>query len=403
MGKQPDGDHAPLDGALPRSTSSLSLYLHIPFCARRCGYCDFVTYTADELHRDGVVVTHGSYIDAVIAELSLAQQVLGGQPQIPTIFIGGGTPSLLEPTLIARTLDAVREKFSVVKGVEITIEANPDSVTAEALEIWRRAGVNRISFGMQSAVPHVLTTLDRTHQPENVSKSVRAARSAGFEQVSVDLIYGTPGESLSDWQRSIEEALALESDHISAYALIVEEGTRLAAQVDRGELVMPDDDETATKYEMADQAFSAAGLQWYELSNWSKANSQCQHNRAYWLSKDWWGIGPGAHSHVQGVRWWNLKHPGAYASRLAQGHSPAAAREIVSEQSRRWEDILLQLRLREGLDSTLLDQRGSKEAEVWIEQGHLQRHGERLVLSLSGRLVADAIARSITPDFPPNP
>lgn len=399
MGKLPEGDVAPLDGALPATTNSLSLYIHIPFCARRCGYCDFTTFTAEELVRDGISVTHNTYVDSAISELKLARRVLGeGTIGVPTIFIGGGTPSLIDPTLLAETLNTVRNLFELSPQAEVTIEANPDSVTPEGLDVWRDAGVNRISMGMQSAVPHVLQVLDRTHNPENVERSVKMARDAGFEQISVDLIYGAPGESLEDWKRTLESALSLGTDHISAYALIVEEGTRLAAQVSRGELVMPDDDETATKYEIADEAFTSAGLPWYELSNWSKSGSQCQHNIAYWESKDWWGIGPGAHSHVQGVRWWNVKHPAAYASKLAQSHSPASARETLDSLSRRVEKILLQLRLREGLDAALLDTAGLSAADEWISQGHLESRDQRLVLTRSGRLVADAIARAITPD-----
>lgn len=400
MGKLPEGDQAPLDGALPASTQSLSLYLHIPFCARRCGYCDFNTFTAEELVRDGVSVTHDSYVDVVLEELKLARRVLGDHDiQIPTIFIGGGTPSLIEPTLMAKVLDGVRNHFDLRSGAEVTIEANPDSVTAESLAIWRASGINRISMGMQSAVPHVLEVLDRTHKPENVERAVRMARSEGFEQVSVDLIYGAPGESLDDWSVTLENALGLHTDHISAYALIVEEGTKLAAQINRGDVVMPEDDETAAKYEMADEAFGAAGMPWYELSNWSKSGSECQHNIAYWQSRDWWGIGPGAHSHVKGVRWWNVKHPAAYAAKLNQNHSPAAARETLSDSDQKIESILLQLRLRSGLKTSLLDPHGIEQAQLWITSGHLERAGERLVLTRPGRLVADAIARSITPDF----
>jgi oxygen-independent coproporphyrinogen-3 oxidase len=262
------------------------------------------------------------------------------------VFVGGGTPTLLPAADLVRLLDTVRSVFGLADDAEVTTEANPDSVEPSQLETLRAGGFTRISFGMQSAVPSVLATLDRTHDPANVPRAVAAARAAGFGQVSLDLISGTPGESLADWQTSVEAALALSPDHVSAYALIVEEGTALARRVARGELAAPDDDDVADKYELADQLLEAAGYDWYELSNWARTpTAQCRHNLGYWTGADWWGVGPGAHSHIGGVRWWNVKHPTAYAARLDNRSSPAQARETLDPETRRVERVLLESRL----------------------------------------------------------
>ncbi len=322
----PDGDPAPSDGSLPAEalaglgTRPFGVYLHVPFCAVRCGYCDFNTYTATEL---GGGASQATYARTALTELALAGRVLGDEaPQAETVFVGGGTPTLLSPDDLGLLLDGVRARFGLAPDAEVTTEANPDSVTAESLQMLRDKGFTRVSFGMQSAVPHVLATLDRTHDPERVPDAVRWARAAGLD-VSLDLIYGTPGESLDDWRTSVEAALACRPDHVSAYALVVEEGTRLATRVRRGEVTMPDDDDEADKYELADELLTAAGLSWYEVSNWAtSAGTRCRHNVGYWSGGDWWGVGPGAHSHVGGVRWWNVKHPSAYAGRLAAAPEP---------------------------------------------------------------------------------
>ena len=286
--------------------NELAFYVHIPYCARRCGYCDFNTYTPSELSiSSDLSGVSRNYIDLVIAEISSARKVSKADV-VPTIFFGGGTPTLMEPKDLGRVIAAIKNNFDLAPNAEITTEANPDTVNKYKLAELREVGINRISFGMQSAVPHVLAALDRTHNPANVAQSVKDARAVGFDEVSVDLIYGTPGESMSDWQESIDTALSLPISHISAYALIVEQGTKLGAQVKRGEVVMPDDDETADKYFLADEKFKAAGLDWYELSNWSKPGSESKHNLAYWNGANWWGAGPGAHSHIDGKRWWNV-------------------------------------------------------------------------------------------------
>ncbi len=388
-GALPDGDPVPTDGALPegvRANGPLGVYVHVPFCRTRCGYCDFNTYT----DLDG---QQASYADKVVEELRLSRGVLGDVPPVATVFVGGGTPTLLPAADLARVLHAVRDELGLAADAEVTTEANPDSVDPRSLAALREAGFTRISFGMQSAVPHVLAVLDRTHTPGRAQQAVVEARAAGFEQISLDLIYGTPGESEQDWQTSLDAALSAEPTHVSAYALIVEEGTRLGAQVRRGEVPMPDDDVLADRYLMAEQ--SLASLGWYEVSNWGEP---CRHNLAYWRGADWWGAGPGAHSHVGGVRWWNVKHPTAYAARLARGHSPAQAREVLSEEDRRVERVLLELRLVEGLPLEVLRPIGLAAAGRHAEGGLLVADAldqGRAVLTLRGRLLADAVVRDL--------
>ncbi|MCW2823986.1 MAG: coproporphyrinogen oxidase [Aeromicrobium sp.] len=372
---------------------SFGMYVHVPFCSVRCGYCDFNTYTANEL---GDGATRESYADTAIGEVRLAAEQVGRRP-VETVFFGGGTPTQLPAGDLVRLLGAIDESFGLVDGVEVTTEANPDSVTPESLATLRAGGFNRISFGVQSAVPHVLATLDRTHDPAGVPQAVRWAREAGFDQVSVDLIYGTPGESMTDWRTSVEQAIALGPDHISAYALIVEQGTAFARKVNRGEVVMPDDDETADKYVLADELFTAAGLGWYELSNWARDEAaQCRHNVLYWHSDDWFGIGPGAHSHVGGERWWNVKHPAAYAQRLAAGESPRHDGESIDAATAHLERIMLETRLRTGLDLAALSPAGREAIPDVLGRGLGTVTDGRLVLTRDGRLLADAVVRQLT-------
>jgi oxygen-independent coproporphyrinogen-3 oxidase len=317
---------------------------------------------------------------------------------VSTVFIGGGTPTLLSPADLGSVVAAVGAEFGLAADAEITTESNPDSVDARHLAELREVGFNRVSFGMQSAVVHVLRTLDRTHDPRRVPEVVKGARRAGFEQVSLDLIYGTPGESAADWDTTIDAALASEPDHVSAYSLIVEDGTALARRVRRGELPMPDEDDLADKYLAADARFEAAGLGWYEVSNWARdAAARCRHNVGYWTGGDWWGVGPGAHSHVGGVRWWNVKHPAAYADRLASGVSPAHAGETLEPESRRTERVLLEVRLREGLPIEVLDPVGLEGVPELVDRGLVTREEDRLVLTLRGRLLADAVVRDLLP------
>jgi putative oxygen-independent coproporphyrinogen III oxidase len=405
----PDGDPAPADGRLPASATdgaaarAFGVYLHVPFCAVRCGYCDFNTYTALELGPPALPgAGQAGYARAAADEVAFAATAMArsGVPARPasTVFLGGGTPTLLPAGDLALLLTAVREHLGLADGAEVTTEANPDSVTPESLRALAAAGFTRVSFGMQSAVPHVLATLERTHDPLRVPDVVRWARNAGLD-VSLDLIYGTPGESVDDWRRSLDAALACEPDHVSAYALVVETGTRMAVQVRRGELPEPDEDDLAVKYELADEALTAAGLGWYEVSNWARTPGHaCRHNLGYWRGDDWWGIGPGAHSHVGGVRWWNVKHPAAYARRVADGVSPASAREVLDDEARLVEQVLLGVRVAEGLDAVTLPEAGRAALDRLVLDGLVDDAAAargRVVLTRRGRLLADAVVRAL--------
>lgn len=400
-GPLPEGDAAPLDGLLPEGSALVSAgrdfgaYVHVPFCRVRCGYCDFNTYTSTELQG----ASQSDYIDEVTKEIALAKTVLsaaGISPRpLSTVFFGGGTPTLLPAKDLARALGVLRDTWGLAPGAEITTEANPDSVDAPYLQTLVEAGFTRVSFGVQSAMPHVLATLDRTHDPKRVPGVVQAAKDVGLE-VSVDLIYGTPGESLEDWRRSLEQAISLETGHISAYALIVEQGTALERQIRRGEVVAPDDDLQADMYELADQMLSDASFGWYEVSNWAKSEAQrSRHNLSYWKNQDWWGFGPGSHSHIAGTRFWNVKHPAAYAQKLSLGHSPAAGREQPDANASDLERVLLEIRLREGTSSG-----GFAPALVaaLIGDGLITYEAARagqLVLTLPGRLRADEVVRRL--------
>ncbi len=397
----PLGEPAPRDGSLPVTTDGatpFSVYLHVPFCRVRCGYCDFNTYTATELRG----ARQDEYADTVVREIALARSVLvdaGPLRPASTVFFGGGTPTLLPAGDLARMLDGVRGAFGVADDAEVTVEANPDTVTDAVAAELAAAGVTRLSIGMQSAVPHVLDALDRTHDPSNVRTAVDAARRADLD-VSVDLIYGAPGESIDDWRVSLDAAIALEPDHISAYALIIEDGTKLERRIRRGEVAMPDDDMQADMYELADEMLAGAGFEWYEVSNWARDEARrSRHNLAYWQGADWWGFGPGAHSHVAGVRFWNVKHPAAYAQRLAAGESPAAARERPDDDARALETVLLRTRIREGLPIAELRGNRARAVSELIADGLIDGAAAlrgRITLTRRGRLLADAVARALT-------
>ncbi|GAA3615411.1 radical SAM family heme chaperone HemW [Microlunatus ginsengisoli] len=401
-GALPEGDPAPPDGALPpaalagRGARPFGIYLHVPFCTVRCGYCDFNTYTAAELGA-APGTSQDAYVAAALAEIDLAGRVLGDRtPPVDTVFVGGGTPTLLAPERLGLLLDRVRTVFGLASDAEVTTEANPESVDAGGLARLREVGFTRISFGMQSAVPHVLATLDRVHSAGRPAQCAAEARAAGFEQISLDLIYGTPGESAADWETSLDTALAASPDHLSAYALIVEDGTPLARRVRRGELPMPDDDDLADKYLAAEERLVGAGFAAYEVSNWATSPAaRCRHNIGYWRSADWWGIGPGAHSHVGGTRWWNVKHPRAYADRLAAGTSPAYAREVLGADVRRIERVLLELRMSDGLDPAVLIPTELARVPDLIVRGLLEPGGGPLRLTLAGRLLADGVIRDL--------
>lgn len=405
MAVLPVGDAAPADGTLPAAAlrgladQPFGVYVHVPFCATRCGYCDFNTYTPGEL---GSSASPSRWLDAVRRELSLAVRVLGTPVPANTVFVGGGTPSLLGADGLAAVLDAIRESLGVAPGAEVTTEANPESTAPDFFAGIAAAGYTRVSLGMQSAAPHVLAVLDRVHTPGRPVAAAAQARAAGIEHVSLDLIYGTPGETRDDLAASLEAVLAAGVDHVSAYALVVESGTALARRVARGELPAPDDDVLAERYEQIDATLSAAGLHWYEVSNWARsAQSQCRHNLGYWAGGNWWGAGPGAHSHVGGVRWWNVKHPARYAAALAGGCSPAAGRELLTPDQRYTEQVMLGLRLADGLPLDLLDAPGRAAADRARADGLATIvSGDRLALTLRGRLLTDTVVRNLLVPHP---
>lgn len=403
-GQAPPGQPVPADGSLPEASAvrlgaaPFGVYVHVPFCLTRCGYCDFNTYTAAEL---GSGASRESYPALAIDEIRLAARVLRGQAgPVQTVFFGGGTPTLLPPGQLAAILRAIDAELGLAPGAEVTAEANPETIDARSLAQLRDGGVTRLSVGMQSAVPHVLAVLDRVHEPGRPEQCIAWARAAGFDRLSLDLIYGTPGESDADWQASLDAAVGAGPDHISAYSLIIEDGTRLAARIRRGELPAPDDDVLADRYLMADDRLAAAGLAWYEVSNWAAGpGSQCRHNQLYWTGGDWWGVGPGAHSHVAGTRWWNVRHPAAYARRISAGASPGQAREILTDAEQATERIMLSTRLAAGCpvaDLTLAGRVAARQAAADGLVSDAALAGGTIRLTRRGRLLADAVIRAIT-------
>ncbi len=397
MARLPAGDPAPADGALPAEalagvgTQPFAFYVHVPFCASRCGYCDFNTYVPGENGAEQA----GGYVGAVLSEIDLAARVLPSLPRVDTVFFGGGTPTLLPAADLTRILHRIDERFGLKAGAEVTTEANPESVGPAKLEALREAGFTRISLGMQSAVGRVLATLDRAHSPGRPQQAVAEARAAGFDQVSLDLIYGTPGETADDWRRSLDAALSADPDHLSTYSLIVEPGTRLAAQVRRGELEVPGEDVIVDRFETTERVLAEAGMEWYETCSWATGEvAWCRHNLGYWGGGDWWGAGPGAHSHIGWVRWWNVLHPRAWSERLANGTSPAAARETPGADELRLERVMLGLRLRAGVALGDLTRGGRAAADRHVADGLLEAADHaagRAVLTLRGRLLADPV------------
>jgi oxygen-independent coproporphyrinogen-3 oxidase len=407
-GPLPDGDQAPADGLFSKTeiqgheSRSFHAYVHIPFCKDICGYCDFNTYTATQLGS----LKQSDYARSLISEIALSAKVLENSGVTPrrftTVFFGGGTPSLLPAMDLVEILYALSDQFGFVEDAEITTEANPDTVTVEKFTELREAGFNRVSIGMQSAVPSVLKTLERTHNPDNVATAFQIVKDLGFG-TSLDLIFGAPGETLDQWRASLEAAIALSPDHLSAYSLIVEPGTKLARQINSRQLVDVDEDLQAEKYELTEALLSEAGYGWYEISNWSKSDDlQSNHNLAYWMGQDWWGYGPGAHSHLGSVRWWNQKHPLTYSKKLESLVSPAAGREQLSEQTAALERVLLESRTSAGMsisDLVALEPGAGEKVPGLIAEGLIQ--GEQaikgqLVLTVKGRLLADAVVRILT-------
>jgi len=404
----PTGDPPPPDGRLSRTTLDAAFgvpfgaYVHVPFCETRCGYCDFNTYTSAELPG----ISRGTYADTVLQEIRLAAEVLTGGdalgdriPPLTSIFFGGGTPTLLPAEHLGVLIKELADRFGLAEDVEITTEANPETVTPGYFTRLREAGFTRVSLGMQSAVPKILAVLDRTHRPGRPEEAVAEARAAGFEHVNLDLIYGSPHETDADWEQSLRSAIAAGPDHISAYALVVEQGTAMARQVAAGVIPAPDDDVAADRYVMADEILGAAGYEWYEVSNWALSErSACRHNELYWSDANWWGFGPGAHSHVSGVRWWNVKHPTRYAAALESGRSPAAGRETLDPAARYTEKIMLGVRMRAGLPTYELTDKARAslpQLASWglIDTG-LMNVGQ-VVLTQRGRLMADAVVREL--------
>ena len=399
----PDGEPAPVDGVIPAAALAgaadrpFGVYVHVPFCDSRCGYCDFNTYTAHEL---GGGVSRQTYVSVLRAEFALARRVLAGRgAAASTVFIGGGTPTLLPPHDLAAIVDLVRTELGLRDDAEITTEANPETVDLAYLTRLRECGFTRVSLGMQSTAAHVLAILERRHTPGRALRAAEAARAAGFDHVNLDLIYGTPGETADDFAGSLRSAVDAGADHVSAYSLIVEDGTAFANAVRRGRLPQPSDDVAADRYLAAEELLTAAGFGWYEVSNWARDDAAaCRHNLLYWRGGDWWGFGPGAHSHVGGVRWWNVKHPATYGNRLAEGVSPAAGRELLTDRERYVEEVMLRTRLREGLPCSVLDTTGVAAAHTAAADGLVADDAlaaGTVRLTLRGRLLADAVVRDL--------
>lgn len=390
-GALPDGLRWPSDNLLPPLDTlprSFHAYVHIPFCTVRCGYCDFNTYTSTELNGD----LKSGFDEHLALEINRSAELLSrsGYPQreLQTVFFGGGTPSLFSSEQFERILLSLSENFGIAEGAEITTEANPESTDADLLRGLSILGVNRLSMGVQSFDESVLAVLDRAHSKDHVEPLVEQAKQLGYE-VSIDLIYGAPGESLGSWESTLESALKLDIDHISAYSLIVEPGTKLARRVRTGEFEPVDEDLNAAKYELATRMLEAKGLGWYEVSNWGKPS---RHNSAYWSSQDWWGYGPGAHSHLAGNRFWNVKHPASYQSALASGLA-VAGRELLSPRQQLEEQLMLTLRTEVGVSRKLLGELKVSPGLVaeYLAKGLLTLEQDQIRVTPAGRLLVDRI------------
>lgn len=373
---------------------AFGLYIHVPFCATRCGYCDFNTYTSAE---SGGANPDG-WLAAVRQELALAARTLGTPPSVQTVFVGGGTPSLLGGAGLGAVLSAVREHFDLEPGAEVTTEANPESSGPDLFDALLAAGYTRVSLGMQSTARHVLKVLDRRHSPGRAVAAAEEARAAGFRHVNLDLIYGTPGETDDDLRRSLDAAISAGVDHVSAYALVVEDGTALARRVRRGEVAVPDDDILAARYELLDARLGDAGFGWYEVSNWARAGGECRHNIGYWVGGEWWGVGPGAHGFLGETRWWNVKHPNAYAAVLGEGSLPVSDFEVLDQAARHTEDVMLRVRLRSGLPLDMLSADERDRVGGVVADGLAAVDGSRLILTDRGRLLADGVVRTLLAD-----
>ncbi|WP_342318218.1 radical SAM family heme chaperone HemW [Corynebacterium mayonis] len=367
---------------------SFGVYIHVPFCATRCGYCDFNTYTPTE-----TTSTYEAYLRAVEKELELAVAHFD-LPQAQTVFIGGGTPSLLGAAGLGRVLDAVRRTMGLQPGAEVTTESNPESTNPDFFAGLREAGFTRVSLGMQSASTPVLQVLDRMHTPGRAVAAAAEAKAAGFEHVNLDMIYGTPTETDDDVRATLDAVLQAGVDHVSAYSLIVEEGTAMSRKIRRGQLPAPSEDVYAERYEMISRALEAQGYQWYEVSNWAKPGGQCHHNLLYWRGGQWWGAGPGAHGDIAGTRFVNVKRPERYNAMLAADQLPVAGREKISADERHFEAIMLGLRLREGIPLEWIRGAGREVVDKHAAAGLLSV-GDRVAVTDRGRLLADGIVTDI--------
>ena len=390
MAQEPNGDIAPLDGNLEIDSNKLldkpfSVYIHVPYCKKRCGYCDFNTYTPNELDVNDQIET---WAIATVKEIEFAKKILKKDLVIDTIFIGGGTPSLLTDKELSYLFDGLKANFNFAKEVEITLEANPDDINDEKITSWIDNKINRISIGMQSSSKKVLQILDRTHDISNIEKSARLLKKHGLTNFSFDLIYGTPGESMNEFQESIEFALSLYPTHLSAYSLVIEPGTKMGNELKINKIQNVNDDIAADKYLLADEILEKHGFSWYEISNWSLNNLYSRHNLNYWKNNNWWGFGPGAHSHIEGYRWWNLKLPNQWRERLEKKQSPAKAREVLTNEQKISEEIMLSLRLNTGLDSRKFS---SASIDKLLKNDLIYFVGNNFVLTKKGRLLADQV------------
>lgn len=390
MAQEPNGDIAPLDGNLEIDSNKLldkpfSVYIHVPYCKKRCGYCDFNTYTPNELDVNDQIET---WAKATVKEIEFAKKILKKDLVIDTIFIGGGTPSLLTDKELSYLFDGLKANFNFAKEVEITLEANPDDINDEKITSWIDNKINRISIGMQSSSKKVLQILDRTHDISNIEKSARLLKKHGLTNFSFDLIYGTPGESMNEFQESIEFALSLYPTHLSAYSLVIEPGTKMGNDLKINKIQNVNDDIAADKYLLADEILEKHGFSWYEISNWSLNNLYSRHNLNYWKNNNWWGFGPGAHSHIEGYRWWNLKLPNQWRERLEKKQSPAKAREVLTNEQKISEEIMLSLRLNTGLDSRKFS---SASIDKLLKNDLIYFVGNNFVLTKKGRLLADQV------------
>jgi putative oxygen-independent coproporphyrinogen III oxidase len=368
-------DEANMDGTAGAAgqwteAAPFGVYLHVPFCAARCDYCAFATWT-DRHH------LQGAYLDACRRDVE--RHVAAGMPAATSVFVGGGTPSLVAPAALVAVLAAIPR----APGCEVTVECNPDTVTPSLVGAYVDAGVDRVSLGVQSMVDRVLVSLGRSHDPASVTRAVALVREAGIPSFNLDLIYGAAGETLDDWRRTLDVALALDPPHVSAYALTVEPGTPLADDPRRH----PDDDDQAEKYEAAASRLSAAGLDWYEISNWARPGHECRHNRLYWSMGEYQAFGCAGHSHRDGRRFWNVRTPERYISAIDAGRSPEAAGERLDEPSRRLEALQLAVRTRDGVPVGALDEDDLAELGGLVEQ-----RDSRLVLTEQGRLLANEVA-----------